>query len=1082
MTMGDSGQSTTGSVLHFIARGLVVVGIPSLTTCAFRDGTISLREGIAFASIIDIEFVSCLLGIIFLELLVISWRRKRSIGSSLHDFPLLRVGFMITLIVIPSFVLHISFTLAFQDVLFALYIVLACMTLPLTIGIILRAFINKWDMVKFNKNLHGKKDLKERKPRCQEECARWQHQRRQEGKKNFKLDADELVFHARYHEHPRTSRKQPSRWISKLCCRYALPILVGVTMACFIICKWRKIFTGCIMCVVFIGGIIYKTGVRFAHEKFERDFLDLVGGERVEPHLANNINAWSWRDPPPVYFFLHQEKLLNNLKPEHDMGFYYSMELHPMTGMEFVKHAGLKPSWNAKFSGMEAKTLDSWMNSKGGAWGFRYCIGCMGDGKMENHDELITLEASLSSLYGPGTLVPIERVKPMATCFFGDELETEINVQSTLAPDVIPFIPVEVDHPTCLENDITVGKVFEPESIATTCDAGFMLDHLKRGCGIFGGEPRERINLIRTIIKAPISLPRVIIDDHGDFHVPGARVMFPGRNLKLNPAIPAFYDMINREMLASMSMEHVNLLVTMLNALLEWSSTEKASFFNKYTLELRKTLIDGFLPNMNDLGFLDEESKFGNGSTVRDKMEVLLGGNMLDCYSFEDQPGFDRILGEHDIIFDLSHLHGVQKQAFKAFLLIKIVELSKFQATQGKLLDFLLVVPEIDKLITGNERFRDKGKDTALDKIFGGLSSVGTRFACSCQSASKISSNMVHRMGCIIAFRQALTEDAKIIENVLHLENDQVHNKRTRHSSHQVEFLVKMPRHFAFMKRPDVPSSFIINPSGYQRDKMNGITKRSHSGNDTSILPKEERIKRLINDILRGNDLAIGDIMRFLNRTRMVNNAGIKKSSLKEIISPFVEKQVKHKYPMEPVSKIKKLVHVQVSRILDLLLKHGILAVHGYNPSGMKGDILVKLSSTGRDIMESIEGSETRESEEPVDNNHPRDSILGNAAGILDEMNPSSRHSQLLGLLDKLVEDKKLDEAAMVLHEASMDIFRQQDDAKNTITGIKELEREVNSLARDMRNNSPISPMSFQKALKAYLQVQKYACIIPGVE
>ncbi|MHA1681210.1 MAG: hypothetical protein ACTSUE_09390 [Promethearchaeota archaeon] len=689
------------------------------------------------------------------------------------------------------------------------------------------------------------------------------------------------------------------------------------------------------------------------------------------PETKGGIRMFSWIGAIKKYENIRQGKIVDAMQEHAWLPYFYSLDFSPVNPKEFIENAGLRESVLRSLSKKTERQLREWVGGKQGLWQLSLSFGMpvYGYAQLDSEGELV---AMLNTLHHGESMAPLDKgVKPVPSYFFGSEIAAELVVNKKLAPDIPLVYPVEIDSPTHLDNDVVLGTVLETETMKLVMEAGFKHEHVDGALGIFGGIPKQRIALVKKIVAQEIPGTLVIIDDHGDYHVDGAEILIPGRDCALNPAVPAHYTCVPRHLVPNTSMQHANLLTDVLGLLGQWKETERSTFFNQYLLEIKK-ICGGVEPPTLQSMFQSFGGGDGDGknkrqdfqkSMLRESLVRLLGGTTMKCYSKDDKPSFDgSFLDKKVVVFDLSHLHGPQKQAFRAFLLLKMIECAAFERQQGTGRTLTVVLPGIDKLFVNHGHYRDETFHHAVEKVMGTLVAKGIRLVFTCQNPSRLPENVLHGVSTRISLSIKDRNDLEAMMSVLQIENERVHNSSSRHKSYQQDFLQNMRSGYAYMRRPDVPSTFIFM---YDVEGCLALAGAGCGGHDKSFLvpvamTKEEVTRDLMDAILVEYRPVAEQVLESLDNLGSLQNVGTKKSGIREIFEIIISQAIQDlSESVIPHGQLRGRAKEMARDLVEMLIGQGVLVADSYNPTGIEGDITIKLSSFGRKIISSVKNPRT---------------------------------------------------------------------------------------------------------------------------
>ncbi|MHA1791204.1 MAG: hypothetical protein ACTSVI_01085 [Promethearchaeota archaeon] len=713
---------------------------------------------------------------------------------------------------------------------------------------------------------------------------------------------------------------------------------------------------------------IYKNGFLKKQDK-----TNLRAFEKIE-----------WTDVP-LYFNFKHANIIRGMSTSSNLRYFYKFSVIPVGGKEFMKQSGLKSSLIKLYGALNLKEKFYWEKSKDGLWKVSFSSGVfepfpgeMGE-STGSSSGVSVLRNILRASFSGVRFSPLKGRARNYFYFFGKEMVNLFSIPKLIAADVGLSVPVEVHSPATMRNDIVLGKVIEAESRQQTINAGLCFDHFKGGLAIIGGTPIERIALMKNILSHSFPFSLVIIDDHDDYPKPGARRFVPGKNLALNPMIPSFYHGVPISDLYLQSRNHVELLTTILSMLSGWRLIEENTFLKEMQVSLEiSTRIKGMIPDVSQLflevpvdtinsggAFSPAFSRDASAITkrVQEDIDRYFSGWNKPFFSIHDHPRFEaQMFDKKNIIFDLSCIHGIEKKLIKALLITKIIEIVEFSSMHGSKIPVLLVIPEIDKLFHDETvQIRKNNFFYNFSKFFNMMAAKNVHFLVSCQHPSNIPSSILQRFSTMVTFRQVEKMDVDITSRLLHLEDEQLY-ERSRKASYQRKFLSQMDDGVAYLKRPDFNSVFLMKVNINDAMKLFKKVKPSRT-RKREISFSRTRKDSLLDFILGSFRKFKGLVLKFLINMKSIDSLGIKKSALIEIWASVIAKSLKERGEVldEREKLIEKRSKVFAEEIFKKLFENGLLMHSEYNPTGLKDDMMIKLSSGGFQLIQFQEDNNNEE-------------------------------------------------------------------------------------------------------------------------
>jgi hypothetical protein len=679
-------------------------------------------------------------------------------------------------------------------------------------------------------------------------------------------------------------------------------------------------------------------GCLFLAASINRHYLD----DNSEP-LETAIVPWkgprmSWTKLP-LYPVLDHGTLLrsitNRLPPKDP--YWYAFTLASRDPRKFVKE--VKLAGRVAFA-LSISSPEAWANTVKSSWCGTWRLGFSAatTGGMDEAKRLwAAISGQITSANWVTTNVPwINHVVP----FVGAEIPWLFSVPKEIAPDVPIGPPVEVHAPKALPSDIILGKVIDAETMRTTIDTGLLAEHLRSGLAITGGVPIEQQAILKIILSQVTTLPVVVLDDGGAFGIEGANVIRPGNPATINPLVPA-----GRTDTASFH-SHSTLLVAALAAIHGWDARQEARLDTMLQEAIEKAVAAGKEPQVSDvLEDIEFEKQSPEDREIATALTQAFQSWARPAYGLHDIPTFDAaMLSGRATVFDLSHIHGTAKQACKAILAIKVAEAAKFTGRQ-----VLLVIPDLDLMLADNRIFVSRTsyarQATAIMEFIAGS---GASLAFTCQSPNVVPDGLLQRFGCVMSFRQTSKVDIQTVSEVLGLENEQLYG-HSRHASYQSKYLAEMRPGMVFLRRPDVQTSFLIAV-----DIKHGAALIPPIKGPSNTAPATRPGTGLLETLLRRFGSVLPAVTGILRHMADIKDFGIKKGSFGDLAEIPMEAAIKEREPGLSAKDLKARTKAKVSELYEALIKNGILVADGYNATGLKDDVTVKLSAFGQQLLDAI--------------------------------------------------------------------------------------------------------------------------------
>ena len=425
-----------------------------------------------------------------------------------------------------------------------------------------------------------------------------------------------------------------------------------------------------------------------------------------------------------------------------------------------------------------------------------------------------------------------------------------------------------------------------------------------------------------------------VIDDRGDFHVPGAKILTVGTDCTLNPLVPG-------------TPQHASLLVAALNAIHGFSDDQEAFLVPRITEVLQGSGGTNKLPSIQTLiELLMADAKSPQERAVAMVMRRDFTDTIGIWTSLADNPSLgDEILAHKKAIIDLSGLPGTEQRVVKAILLLKLQALSKLVDARKPL---LIVFPEIDGVFHDNHVQRPSprvARSTAspINAVMAGAKHLIT----TCQDPAALPDAMLAYVATIVAFRIVNRQGQDVISATLGLEDEQLY-EHSRHASYQRRYLAEMGEGMAYIRRPDIATPFL---AAIDIDRATRLMPRSTTNHPA---PKASE-----NGTLEGVLAEFGpvgrDVLDVLDAMRRSGNQGVKRDWMQALLAEKCAASITSREPNLPQKDVVARSKAMTARIIDALDQRGILIADGYNPSGLKKGITTRLSQYGAAMLERWE-------------------------------------------------------------------------------------------------------------------------------
>ncbi|MEX2757574.1 MAG: hypothetical protein Q6365_019520 [Candidatus Sigynarchaeota archaeon] len=666
-----------------------------------------------------------------------------------------------------------------------------------------------------------------------------------------------------------------------------------------------------------------------------------AGHARVEPPARALETGWSWKDIP-LTPYLGTRHLVRAMKQHPLVRYRYVLAFKECSLATFLARSGMREANRlAVAARMNPQERARWYDACEGGWrvSFRVAVAAADEAALASSTAAMGA-AIEGNFHGFAFEAPRrhrdghrrdhrDHRRCREAYMLGEEITPEAAVPKELAPDVPSSIAVEAHAPAAMRSDVAIGKVIEPETLDATCEAGIRFAHLEGGLVVAGGRVAERVALLKIILSKQSPFVPVIIDDHGDYHVPGAAILAPGRGCTVNPLVPA-------------TRQHAALVVTALSAIHAFTQEQEAFLATRLQEFIDAAAAKNELPLPAGLvALLASDAKSGAEKAVALALQRDLAGWAAGHVGVGDTPAIEALASSgKPVVVDLSGVQGAEKRVLKAMLLLKMISLGARKAPKP----LLAVVPDFDKV------FHDERSDRlpprvarAAGQVANALAGAVPRFVITAQDPVKLPQQLLAHASTVVAFRQPSPQARDVMTPALGLEDEQLYDK-SRHASYQHEYLAKLPPGTCFLRRPDVSSPFLvaIDVAGAAK-----LLPRRVALDDTESQPAGDPLDSALSQF----GLVKGDIVALLDAMRKSGNQGVKKDWMADILAQKCQATIARRDPALPAKDAGAQARAMAARVLDVLVGRGILAEDGFNPSGLKKGVTARMTQYGETAL-----------------------------------------------------------------------------------------------------------------------------------
>ncbi|MFX0098270.1 MAG: hypothetical protein ACFFCS_01735 [Candidatus Hodarchaeota archaeon] len=685
-----------------------------------------------------------------------------------------------------------------------------------------------------------------------------------------------------------------------------------------------------------------------------KKWLAKSGYQDIDPPMKRELNLyrWDWKDMP-IYFHYKNSNIVGGLNVTQ-LPYFIQFTLQDVKAGEFVKKSGLVEWQVAKHEERDKPKRDEWKRDRKGLFTMHYSTGVLCAGDQEERVK-VAIRSAVRAAF-PGCKMDEVRGKGARKTlgyYYGEEIKNVFVICKELG---MAELAREHQPVHAMENDIVIGKVRETETLTSNVDAGILHEHLEGGLCIVGGIPMERLATMKIVASQESIGSTIIIDDHGDFITKGVPVYEAGLNCQLNPLVPAWYDGNDVQGLYQASDGHLENLVNTMSLLLEWSMEHESLFFNRYKTFYNASAAKGTLPALTGKDSLIDEMKFGNDRVshvergVSQSVKRIFSSSSI--WSSEDVPRFKPdVLNAGKMIFDLSNIHGLEKRAFKAVLLVKVMEYIRNERRRGNHQPVLVIIPEIDKLFHDQRENLENSFKRKIIKFIGSMIHAETSLMMSAQAISTMPPTMLQRMAAMVSFRQTHFKDINDTISLFNLENEPVFGNR--HHARQVDNLKTLKPGSAYMVRSD-----ISHPYEIKVDINEGIGLMGRQGMPGSEVYNPETVmvkgsQSLLRDILGKYAAVMDEVVAALARLKSTRDFGITRRNYVDYWRSVLETALLEKDPGMGVADAKRRSKEIAENLLDKLVRSGILLIDDYSSTGLRSDVKYKLTTFGINLLEN---------------------------------------------------------------------------------------------------------------------------------
>ncbi len=718
-------------------------------------------------------------------------------------------------------------------------------------------------------------------------------------------------------------------------------VAIGTVLTCFILISFLSIQAstsndpGSIVAAWALFATIAGIGAAVLPSWLAVRSTGRAGFTKVEPVAQESRVKWSW-STIPLYPHLGTRYLARAMKQHPAVRYRYELAFNECKLSAFAARAGLHEKYRLAIGAMNPQQKAQWYDGAEGGWKACLRVGVSAPDPVSLATARDAMQAALAGTFHGVDFENTGRTRREAY-LLGEELTPEAMVPKELAPDVPSGVAVEAFAPVAMRSDIPFGKVVEPETLDAVADAGILHTHLDGGLVVAGGRVTERVATLKIVLSHANPFTLVVIDDHGDCHVPGATILEPGPGFIVNPLVPA-------TSIGQGSMQHASLVIAALSAIHAFSQDQEAFLATRVQEFIDAAALKGLAPEIGDLvAMLASDAKSPQEKAVALAVQRDFTGWASGHVGMQDVPNLDAlVLSGKPVVVDLSSVPGAEKRVLKAMLILKAISLGSTKCKKP----ILAVVPDFDKV------FHDERSDRlpprvaqGIDKVANALAGSVARFVLTVQDPVKLPQQVLAHASTIIAFRQPSAQARDVITQALGLEDEQLYD-RSRHASYQHKYLSELPPGIAFLRRPDVSSPFLVAVDLESAGKL--LPKRKPASAGATPMPAGDPLESTLLQF----GLVRQDVVDLLDALRRSGNQGVKKDWMADILTEKCKATITRRELGLPAKDAEAKAHGLASRIMETLVARGILAEDGFNPSGLKKGVTAKMTQYGQAALD----------------------------------------------------------------------------------------------------------------------------------
>nr|MDO8088219.1 hypothetical protein [Candidatus Sigynarchaeum springense] len=380
-----------------------------------------------------------------------------------------------------------------------------------------------------------------------------------------------------------------------------------------------------------------------------------AGFARVESPARDREAGWSWHKIP-LSPYLGTRYLVRAMKQYPSVRYRYVLSFKECKLASFMARSGMREINRLAVGRMNPQERAQWYSGCEGGWRVSFQAGVSAPDETTLQNSKDAMHAAIAGTFHGIEFEEAGRTRCEAY-LLGEEITPEAMVPKELAPDVPSGIAVEAHAPTAMRSDVVIGKVVEPETLDALCDAGIQFAHLEGGLVVAGGRVAERVSLLKIMLSKQSPFVPVIIDDHGDYHVPGAAILVPGPGLAINPFVPGTW-------------QHASLVVAALSAIHAFSQDQEAFLATRLQELLDTAAKKNEMPLPKTLlALLASDAKSGGEKAVALALQRDFAGWSGSHVGVYDIPDLAALVASgKPAVIDLSGVQGAEKRVLKAML------------------------------------------------------------------------------------------------------------------------------------------------------------------------------------------------------------------------------------------------------------------------------------------------------------------------------------------------------------------------------------------------------------------------------